>query len=404
MFWIRMALAQLGRRRLRTGILVSALALAYGVLLFFRGLADKGYDQLADLLVRTHSGHVVISAPGYFADPLPGTILNDTRELLRLLPEVRHVEERIFFQGFLKSSGQVAYFQRGTAAAWPSSLEHAELFSKVTHGSIPENGEVILLGHLLAEKLGIEVGDRLVLVFNGPFGTLEKSVTLTAILKTQDPVLDRGSVFVPLPAMRDWIRLPHGAHQVALFSSPGDASRLAEKVRALPFAADVHTWRENLPMAAQFIDYHSASVWVFQFIIFFIIAISIVDAFFMSMFERTRENGILRALGMPKKTLIRLVVTESLILGLGAGLLGLLLGSGAIWFGARVGIDPGWFTGEQGLEVAGGVFSGRIHARFPAWTVLFSWFGLVTLTVVSTLLPAIRAAGIPIVSALRQLK
>ncbi|MBU1244790.1 FtsX-like permease family protein [Myxococcota bacterium] len=412
MFWFRVAFAQLMRRRLRTAILVLALALAWAVLLFFRGLADEGYDQLANLLVRTQSGHVVVMAKGYGADPRPSAVIADTTPVLaELSGEVDRYEERLFFTGILKSAGQVVYFHRGIAAPWPSTFYHGDLLSKRRAGGFPFSGEQVVLGSLLADTLGIEPGDRVVLQLSGPYGPVEKSVPVAAILETGDPAVDRGSVYLPLPVARAWFGLPHGAHQIALFSTPAGADALARRIRAnlkginpsdASAGVEVLTWRQNLPMAAQFIDYHSSSVWLFQFIIFFIITISLVDAFFMSMLERRREHGILRAVGMRRGTLVRLVATESLLLGLIAGALGLALGSLAILYGATVGIDPSWFTGESGIEVAGGVFSGRIHARFPVSTALWSGAALLALTVASTLIPAFLASRVPPVVALRK--
>lgn len=405
MFWIRVAFAQLMRRKLRTAILVLALALAWAVLLFFRGLADEGYDQLANLLVRTQSGHVVVMATGYGADPKPSTVIADTAPVLAALPDVTRIEERLFFTGILKSAGQIVYFHRGIAAPWPSTFYHGDLLSKRRAGDFPLSGEHVVLGGLLADTLAVTRGDRVVIQFSGPFGPVEKSVRVAAILDTGDPATDRGGVFLPLPVARAWFGLPHGAHQIALFTTPAGADTLASKLNAnLPAAVGVEvlTWRQNLPMAAQFIDYHSSSVWLFQFIIFFIITISLVDAFFMSMLERRREHGILRALGMRRGVLVRLVATEGLLLGLFAGVLGLTLGSLAIFYGATVGIDPSWFTGESGLEVAGGVFSGRIHARFPVSTALTSGAALLALTVATMLVPAILASRVPPVVALRR--
>ena len=405
MFWIRVALAQLMRRKLRTAILISALALAWGVLLFFRGLADEGYDQLADLLVRTQSGHVVVMARGYGADPQPSAVIADTAPILRSLPDVNRIEERLFFTGILKSAGQVVYFHRGIAAPWPSTFYHGDLMGRLRSGSFPSTGEHAILGGTLADTLAVTPGDRVVIQLAGPFGPVEKSVRVAAILDTGDPATDRSSVFLPLPVARAWFGLPHGAHQIALFTTPTGAEALAPKTRAaLPAGADVEvlTWRQNLPMAAQFIDYHSGSVWLFQIIIFFIITISLIDAFFMSMIERRREHGILRALGMRRGTLVRLVATEGLLLGLFAGVLGLALGALAILYGATVGVDPSWFTGESGLEVAGGVFSGRIHARFPVSTALWSGAALLALTVVTMLIPAFLASRVPPVAALRK--
>ncbi len=405
MFWVRVAFAQLMRRRLRTGLLVAALGIAWAVLLFFRGLADEGYDQLADLLVRGNSGHVVVMAQGYGADPRPEAILADTAPLLARLPQGVRFEERLFFTGLVKTAGRVAYFHRGVAAPWPASLWHGGLLLRRSAGTFSGSGETLALGAGLATTLGVAPGDRVVLQLVGPHGPLERPVTVGALVDTGDPAIDRFGVFLPLPTLRAWLGLPRGAHQIALFDAPGTADALARRVRAaLPPGADVEvlTWRRNLPMAGQFIDYHSGSVWLFQFIIFLIITIALVDAFFMSMLERRREQGILRAVGLRRSTLVRAVATESLLLGFFALALGLVLGSAAIWYGAKVGIDPSWFTGEDGLEVAGGVFSGRIHARFPAFTALWSGAALLALTVLSTLVPAWLASRVNPVEAIRR--
>jgi len=392
MFWIRMAWAQLWRRKMRTSLLIAALSVAWAILLFFRGLADEGYDQLANLLVRGLSGHVLIQPAG--ADPMhPEVFIPDTRPLRRALPPGIRVQERIFFPGMLQTDERKAIFQSGTADSWPLCFYYDGWLAARKSGFLWPAENCIAIGDAIASQLSVSTGDSLLLHAFGPLGAIHRKVTVCAILDTGDPRIDQQGVFVDIGQLRSWYGLPHAAHQIALHDDLGTAHALAARLRGQLARPDIEilTWREHLPMAAQFIDYHSISVWIFQFIIFFIIAISLVDAFSVSMMERRRELGILQAVGMRRSRLLALVLLEGILLGLAAGALGLLLGGALVTYGRVIGIDPSWFTGESGLEVAGGVFSGRIHARFPVSTSLWSFPALLLLCLTSTFVPAFWA-------------
>ncbi len=403
MFWIRMAWAQLWRRKLRTGLLLFALSAAWAILLFFRGLADEGYDQLAEILVQSRSGHVVIQPVG--ADPLhPEIFIPDTRPLRATAPAGIRIQERLFFSGLLQTEDHKALFQAGTAGAWPLCFLHDGLLAARSRGHFWPEDDCVALGSGLAGRLRVSAGDRILLHALGPLGMIHRKVLVCAILDSGDPRIDAQGVFADIRQLREWYGLPYAAHQVALYDTPATAFALARDLRLRLNRPDleIFTWREHLPMAAQFIDYHSVSVWIFQFIIFLIITISLVDAFFVSMMERRRELGILQAVGMSRSRLLRLVLLEGILLGLAAGLLGLAIGSALVAYGRFIGIDPAWFTGESGMEVAGGVFSGRIHARFPLATALWGFWGLLGLCLFSTLLPALRATWLKPVECLRR--
>lgn len=403
MFWIRMAWAQLWRRKMRTALLLFALSVAWAILLFFRGLAEEGYEQLADLLVQGRSGHVIIQSVG--TDFLhPENFISDTQPILRVLPNSVRIQQRLFFSGLLQTDERKALFQSGTADAWPWSFYHAGLLDSRKEGFFWPAQDCVVLGAKLASQLQVAFGDAILLHAFGPLGVIHRKGVVCAVVASGDPRIDEQGVFVDIEQFRNWCGLPHAAHQIALYDAPSTATRLAHHVRALLNRSDIEirTWREHLPMAAQFIDYHSVSVWIFQCIIFLIIAISLVDVFFVSMMERRRELGILQAVGMGRVQVLRMIVLEGILLGITAGVLGLILGSLLLAYGSFIGIDPSWFTGESGLEVAGGVFSGRIYARFPVATSLWGFWALLGLCLVSSFIPALLATLKKPVYSLRQ--
>jgi len=142
---------------------------------------------------------------------------------------------------------------------------------------------------------------------------------------------------------------------------------------------------------------------VFIFIILVIVAAGILNTVLMSVIERTRELGILKSLGMRPWAVFRLVLVESLMLGLLAVAVGGALGLPLVHHFGQVGIDPLALTGGEVMEMEGIAFTDRIHPLLLVGSGLTLSGVVILMTLLSAIWPALRAKRILPVKALRQL-
>lgn len=178
-------------------------------------------------------------------------------------------------------------------------------------------------------------------------------------------------------------------HQVAFNLS--DASRASDP--DLPLFAELSDeaviaegWTDLMPQLASMLQMTGYSTLIVGVILFILAALGVINGIFMSIYERTWEFGVLLAIGTRRTTLFGLILAESLLLGLGAVLLGLGVGWLVTLWSASVGIDYG------SMEIAGVSLAEVIRPELRAWqfTVLPVW--VLVLTLVASLYPAAHAA------------
>jgi ABC-type lipoprotein release transport system permease subunit len=210
----------------------------------------------------------------------------------------------------------------------------------------------VVVGRRLARTLGVEPGDELVVLSQGADGSMANELyRVRGVLRSIGDAVDRSGVYITQQTFRELFvldapRESGGAHQIVVRrpeQMPLDAA--AARLRA-PLSTpvsrpelEVKTWRELMPMIASYLDQARGMIGIFVFIVFVAIGIVILNAMLMAVFERIREFGVLKALGMGPGGVLRLIVMESIYLTGLAVVFGCILSALPLWYLARVGLD-----------------------------------------------------------------
>ncbi|MCH8530759.1 MAG: FtsX-like permease family protein [Saccharospirillum sp.] len=250
----------------------------------------------------------------------------------------------------------------------------------------------ILLGERLADLLEVGLGDRLVVSVNNQDdgGVDQQLFRVSGLFHFNARMLDENMVFVLLPKLQSMMAI-EGVHEIAWIMH--SASLASE--RDLPLWQALSTedvtaqgWTTLIPQLASMLELTGASMAVIGGILFILAGLSVTNGIFMSIYERTWEIGVLLAIGTRRRSIFRLILTETFLLAIGAIALGLLLGFGlTIWL-AAVGIDYGnmEISGVSLAEVIRPVVDSRQYQLYPFWVLL--------LTLVAATYPALHAARI----------
>jgi ABC-type antimicrobial peptide transport system permease subunit len=222
--------------------------------------------------------------------------------------------------------------------------------------------------------------------------------TVRGILKSVSDVTDRTGIFMTTQAFRDLMVVPEGAHQIMVRKPAGEDLELsAEEIRHIAPELDTKTWREIMPTVANMLESTEGAIYIMFLIVYIAIGIVILNAMLMAVFERIREFGVLKAIGMAPGKVLRLILAESGIQTGLAMIVGVGLSIPGNWYLATQGIS---FAGLADASVAGLTFNSTIHSVVSASTYTTPIITLIAIVFVAVLYPALKAAFINPIAAI----
>jgi ABC-type lipoprotein release transport system permease subunit len=332
------------------------MRLALLTTILYSGLIEGYLEGMERNILDLEVGDVQVFAGDYRNNPSIYTRINDPEVLLRRLEEA----------GF-PASGRLLAF--GLAAAEEASagasfrgldVERDRTVSEVSQqldrGQWLDDADPkgVVIGRGLARTLGIDLGGELLVITQGADESMAYDLyAVRGVLRGISDAIDRTGVFMTDTSFRELMTLPQGVHQI-IVRRPADLDIVAAQARieALAKDYDVKSWRQLMPTIASMLDAGRAAMISMGVIVYLAIAILILNAMLMAVFERIRELGVLKALGFSPTALLGLVLLESAIQTLLAIVVGLALGIPGILYLSRVGIDLGMLAGTSIMGIA----------------------------------------------------
>lgn len=394
------------RNRRRSAITVSSIAIGLAAMTFLWGFIDGINRQMVENSTRYFAGDAQVHLSGYHDDPTLDLTMAEAAGVLRSVrahPEVEAASLRLEGKALVSRGDK----SRGVMIAGVSPRDEASvtvLFGAIAEGQpLAEGASGVLIGEKLAEALNARAGDEIVFVGQAYDGSVASArYPVRGVFRTQIDELDGFYAVMPLETAREFYAAPDGATAVVL--KVRDARRL-DAVRAglagtLGERFEVLGWPRLLPMVAVSQRFHEVVSYVVLLVFFVVVAAAVANPVLMAVLERTREFGIMLAVGMSRSRLLALVLVESMLLGFAGLVLGNLLGIGLTGYFVVNGINLGAF--EAGLRTMPGLSDVVYPVLLPARTLMLSAlvFGVACLM---SVYPAAKAAGLEPVEALRGL-
>src|SRR5258706_2238944 len=332
---LKLALRNAFRQKLRTAMTLAAIVLGVIGLILSGGFVQDVYYQLGEALIHSQSGHLQVSRAGFQAHGTrsPEKFLIDRPEsvtqLLLKLPQVDDVMARINCSGLI-SNGR---------SDWPIIGEGVEPDKESALGTqvrfvegrqLAKNDQYgIIVGEGIAHSLKLRKGDRVTVLLNtaeGALNSLEFEIVGTFQSFSKD--YDARAVRIPLIAAHELLGTKGVNSLVVSLKRTQDTQAVAE---ALAHQLDskqfeVKTWQQLNDFYENTVALYDRQFGVLQFIILVMVLLSVANSVNMGVLERVGEFGTMMALGNSSGAVMRLVVTENVLLGLIGATLGLVLG------------------------------------------------------------------------------
>jgi lipoprotein-releasing system permease protein len=413
---LRLAWRSFTRHRRRTIITVSAVSLSLAMMLVFVGLGDDGHARMAMIGIRLGSGHVLIQGDGYQkAQTLDHLVQRPDKVLAaaRRHPLVKVAVPRVRASGLLSTgeSSAPVLVSGVDPTLEPRVSDIPDPRRRVAGGYLRQRRALsfsnqpadIYIGAELAKTLELSVGDRAVLTLSPRDAARPAAAAFVVrgIFKTGVSELNRSYVEVPLPELQRLLKLGPAVTQVALHLDELEHTAVvaADLKAQVQRDLEVLTWEEALKELYDAIVLDDAGLYLMMAIIFIIVAIGIFNTVLMSVVERTREFGVMLALGTEPGQLFRVVMVEALILAIVAAAVGLAVGLGLHSWIASSGIDIGSMAGDY--EIGGITLEGRIYSKLSTYVVAKWTLVVMGMTLAAALYPALRGTRLQPVEAIR---
>ena len=345
-FELRVALRFLREGRMQTLLIIVGVAAGVAVVAYISALVD---GLQGNTLAKTLGAqpHVTVRAPEEVVAP-PASLPSGSVGMTQAQPRAQRLRSVANWQALaplLEANTAVAAVSpqvsggglalRGEASQAVSllgvELDRADrvigLRSKVVAGQARlEPGEAIV-GRELAQDLGLRVGDRLTLQTAG----LSDSVRVTALVDLGARELNRRSVYLPLRSAQNLLGLPGGATGLDLsLKDVWAAQGLAEDLRRqLPYK--IESWQESNAQLVSALNAQSVSTGLIRAVVLVVVVLGIASVLVVSVVQKGREIGILRAMGATRGQVLRLFLVQGAVVGAAGSALGLGLAVAMIW-------------------------------------------------------------------------
>ncbi len=400
---LKMSLRNLARNKRRSALSAVAIALGTALLLLMSATIRGEMRGSLELTINLRTGHLQIHTEDYKDENMSLKRANMIEAPLDISKQIEGIAQVKVASPRLNASGIVA-FKNETIGIQiigidPPSAANAIYREGLVEGEFltADDREGVLIGLPLAESLDLGPGDSIELIVNTSEGeTDEQRFTVRGIYTTDTPGYDKATIFMPLEKAQTITRTENYASMIyILLDDMNDTATVKAAIQAPGYI--VEDWEEMNKLFLIVEQLSNAMMFFFNLMVLGVTSTVIMNTLLMAVYERTREMGILGALGMKAKQVKALFLTEAALLALGGVVIGLLIGVPLVLYYAQA----GFFFGDMGISANSSFMFGNSIYPYPTVGDAISVsIAALLITILSGYYPASQASKLEPVEAL----
>ena len=395
--FFQIAWRNIWRNPRRTTVILLAVVIGVWSMVFLGALMRGMVNGMIDNGIATLTGHIQLHKNGYRNDPVVDHSMSNTEEVETILAAQLPVGARYVKRIRVNAIANNARHSAGiTFVGIEPDKEKDVSFigNAVVKGSYLSSKDKrgIIIGEALLEKFETKIGHKLVIMAKDTKNDIaSRSFKIIGVFKAEMEATEKQFVFVNISTADKMLALDGSISEISIvLSERGGEKSIAEHLNAQLKFMDItaNTWKELVPLLKAYLEIFDGFVYIWYLVVFTAMGFGIVNTTLMAVFERMREFGLLKALGMRPQRILRGVLTESFFLLILGAALGNILGFIFIFIFARTGIDLSSLA-------AGAEMWGMTRIIVPVVAAQDIWMANLTVIILGLLVsayPAIKAA------------
>ena len=397
----KIAYRDLLRNRRRSILTALAIALSLGLLILTSGFSTGETVGALNATIRLQTGHLQVREESYEEEKLSlkwEDLLKNPRRLIEDIQSIQGVRDaapQLWASGIIPMQDESVNVQ--IIGIDPQSTVQDPIRESLVAGEFlsSKDRNSVLIGQKLARDLGLNVGDEINLTTSTSNGHPEAArFTIRGLYNTGASGYDETTVFMPFNKAQTITRAEdHASVILVVLYNREQAETVATQIHAP--GAKILTWRELNKLLLQAEQMSDAYMAFINIIILAMGATVIVNTLLMSVFERTREIGVLASIGMKSGQILSMFLVEASLLGIVGIMLGNIIGAlVTLYF-----VKEGLYVGDMG--VTGMIYTDTLYASFSTADMVSLSIATIIITLIAGLYPAWMAARLEPTAALR---
>jgi putative ABC transport system permease protein len=421
---LKLAFRNVFRFKRRTFITLAAISVGLALLVISISLLDGIDQQSISNIINCQTSHIKIFKKGYFdrKDKLPMDLTITGAEELQVLigeiQDVRATENRIFFgASLIKGVDELPCL--GVAIETEKDPDLFNIKESILEGEWLRPGEAkVLIGKGLAKDIGLKVGDLITVRMitsseEDDFSWNAMDLEVKGIFESGNPTVDNMRIIVPLKTAQEGLSLGTDVTEIVVRLKSGDDRviervmvGIRERLKSKNLNLEVYSWKDLAGDFLMISQMKSKGTGMIVFILLFIASMGIINTMLMAVMERTREIGMMAALGMKKSEIMKLFIFEGGFIGVFGSLLGCLLGGLVSWYLEVEGWSMSFLARSPDMKrIMESVYPVKdlYYADLTFNTLLLTFLFGTAIAILASMYPARKAAKMNPIQALRHI-
>lgn len=397
LLFIKLAWRNIWRHRRRTVILVLSITISLGMMLWYDGTIDGFQDAIYSNAIKVLGGNIQIHVQGY--DTVAGQdsmlpLKNDAEvvAVAKQIPEVVQVSRRIQTGGM--ATNHEGAFSVSIIGFEPELEAPINLMAQnVVEGRYlnADDQDLVFIGKGLADAMELKVGDTFTLTGKALHNQMRKrTMTVAGIYDLGMKDIEKQSIYISLSEAQNLYGLTNSSNEVVVsLKNLGTEKEVMDVIKSAATGIEVESWQTSMPEMESAINSKSGVMEIFSVILFIIAGIGILNLLLMAIYERTREIGVLAALGMHPKQITWLFILEGGMMALVGVVTGVAFGLAINLIFQKVGFDYSSFSNATAYTA---LISGKVYPSLGLDKLGQHVISILVVSLIASIYPANQAS------------